>query len=86
MTLALAFIVQGCRVIGSCGTEEKIKFVKSIGFDDAFNYKTESVDDALKRLAPKGVDCYFDNVRKYLIICGSVPRIAVPDFRSTANI
>ena len=50
-------------MIGSCGSEEKIKFVKSVGYDDAFNYKTEKVDEALKRLAPKGVDCYFDNVR-----------------------
>lgn len=39
-----------------------MKFVKSVGYDDAFNYKTETVGEALTRLAPNGVDCYFDNV------------------------
>nr|XP_039253131.1 prostaglandin reductase 1-like isoform X1 [Styela clava] len=54
--------ILGCRVVGSCGSDEKIKYVKSIGFDDAFNYKTESVEEGLKRVAPEGVDLYFDNV------------------------
>ena len=32
--------IRGCRVIGYAGSEEKIKFLKNIGFDEAFNYKT----------------------------------------------
>jgi prostaglandin reductase 1 len=35
---------------------------KELGFDKAYNYKTTKVDDALKESAPKGVDCFFDNV------------------------
>ena len=65
--LSFLFHFQGCKVIGACGSEDKIKFIKSVGFDDAFNYKKETVDDALKRLAPNGVDCYFDNVRCHII-------------------
>lgn len=33
-----------------------------LGFDEAFNYKTESPWDALRKYAPEGIDIYFDNV------------------------
>ena len=49
-------------MVGCCGTDEKVAFAKSLGYDDAFNYKTEkSLPDALKRVAPEGIDCFFDN-------------------------
>nr|XP_039257143.1 prostaglandin reductase 1-like isoform X2 [Styela clava] len=56
--------IKGCTVVGSCGTDEKVKFCKNIGYDAVFNYKkeSESLDAAIKRVAPKGIDCYFDNV------------------------
>jgi NADPH-dependent curcumin reductase CurA len=31
-------------------------------FDHAFNYKKISLNDALKKAAPNGVDVFFDNV------------------------
>jgi hypothetical protein len=53
----------GLTVIGSVGSQEKLDFiVKELGFDGGFNYKAEKPLDALKRLAPNGVDIYFDNV------------------------
>ena len=51
----------GCTVIGCASTSEKIKLLESVGVK-AFNYKTEKTIDALMRLAPNGVDIYFDNV------------------------
>jgi len=54
--------IQGCNVIGFAGTDEKCAWLKELGFDHAFNYKTCDIDKALKEGAPKGVDCYFDNV------------------------
>ncbi|GIS06057.1 MAG: hypothetical protein CM15mP109_08130 [Candidatus Dadabacteria bacterium] len=33
-----------------------------MGFDIAINYKTENLDEALKKHCPDGVDIYFDNV------------------------
>ncbi|KAF9926723.1 hypothetical protein FBU30_003755 [Linnemannia zychae] len=54
--------VWGLTVIGSVGSDEKVEYLKSIGFDHAFNYKTRSVHEALKELAPKGIDIYFENV------------------------
>lgn len=54
---------EGLRVIGSAGSDEKVAYIKEeLGFDEAFNYKTESPWTAVKKYAPEGVDIYFDNV------------------------
>jgi len=56
--------LNGCRVVGFAGTEEKVAWLTDdLGFDAAINYKT--TDDyraALDDAAPGGVDVYFDNV------------------------
>lgn len=54
--------IQGCTVIGFAGSDDKCAWLKSIGFDHAFNYKKSGVAESLAKAAPKGVDCYFDNV------------------------
>ncbi len=55
--------LRGCRVIGSAGSEEKVKLLlEECGFDAAFNYKTGPVLDQLNLAAPDGIDVYFDNV------------------------
>lgn len=55
--------LRGCRVIGSAGSADKVKFLKEeCGFDTAFNYKTVSVLEQLYFAAPEGIDVYFDNV------------------------
>ncbi|WP_269854105.1 NADP-dependent oxidoreductase [Streptomyces sp. RPT161] len=51
------------RVIGSAGSDEKVKsLVEEHGFDAAFNYKSGPVAEQLKQAAPDGIDVYFDNV------------------------
>ncbi|MEW1903476.1 NADP-dependent oxidoreductase [Streptomyces sp. NPDC086147] len=51
------------RVIGSAGSDEKVKWlVEELGFDAAFNYKNGPVKDQLHEAAPDGIDVYFDNV------------------------
>lgn len=51
------------RVIGSAGSDEKVKLlVEEYGFDAAFNYKSGKVSDQLREAAPDGIDVYFDNV------------------------
>ena len=50
------------RVIGSAGSDEKVRWLTDIGFDVAFNYKTAPVLDQLRDAAPDGIDVYFDNV------------------------
>lgn len=55
--------LRGCRVIGSAGSEAKVKcLLEECGFDVAFNYRTDSVLEQLNRAAPDGIDVYFDNV------------------------
>lgn len=39
-------------MIASAGSAEKIAFLKSIGTDVAFNYKTEKTLDVLRREGP----------------------------------
>ncbi|MFE4830483.1 NADP-dependent oxidoreductase [Streptomyces sp. NPDC056672] len=59
----LARIKGAARVIGSAGSDEKVKLlVEEYGFDAAFNYRNGPVRDQLKAAAPDGVDLYFDNV------------------------
>lgn len=54
---------EGLRVIGSVGSDEKLEYItKELGFDGGFNYKTEKPRDALARLAPEGLDIYYENV------------------------
>ncbi|CAH1645378.1 unnamed protein product [Spodoptera littoralis] len=54
--------IKGYKVIGFAGSDEKVKWLESIGFDKAINYKTADNVAALKEAAPQGVDCYYDNV------------------------
>jgi NADPH-dependent curcumin reductase CurA len=55
--------LRGCRVIGSAGSAEKVRFLREeCGFDAAFDYKTGPIPRQLKQAAPDGIDVYFDNV------------------------
>lgn len=54
---------EGLKVIGSVGSDEKLNYIiKDLGFDGGFNYKNEKPGDALARLAPNGIDIYYENV------------------------
>ena len=55
-----SFVIQlakadGLKVIASAGSDEKVQFLKSIGADVAFNYKTEKTADVLAREGPVNV-------------------------------
>ncbi|RYG73339.1 NADP-dependent oxidoreductase [Lentibacillus lipolyticus] len=56
--------IQGARVVGIAGSDEKINYlIEDLGFDEGINYRT--TDDIRHDLAcacPNGVDVYFDNV------------------------
>ena len=55
--------IQGCRVIGIAGGDEKCAWLTSgRGFDAAINYNTEKVGQRLRELCPDGINMYFDNV------------------------
>jgi len=79
--------IHGLRVVGIAGTDEKCKnLTGKYGFDGSINYKTQDIDAEIKRLCPKGVDVFYDNVggkllntvlpniNKYarIVICGAI--------------
>ena len=79
--------LRGCRVIGSAGSAEKVRFLRDeCGFDVDFNYKAGPMLEQLNLAAPDGIDVYFDNVggealeaalsalrvRGRIVACGSI--------------
>merc|ERR1719427_1181457 len=55
--------IKGCRVVGIAGGEVKCDYlVKELGFDAAVNYKKDDIMTEIRKAAPDGVDCYFDNI------------------------
>ena len=54
--------IAGCRIVGSAGSEEKLAWLRELGFDAVFNYRERRAREALAELAPDGIDIYFDNV------------------------
>jgi hypothetical protein len=55
--------IRDCTVIASAGSDAKVAWLKSVGVDGAFNYKTTpTMAAAIRKIAPKGIDIYFDNV------------------------
>lgn len=55
--------IQGCRVVGITGGEEKCRHVvTSLGFDKAVDYKTDDFEDKLTEACPEGIDVDFENV------------------------
>src|SRR5262245_35277233 len=79
---------RGARVIGSAGSAAKLAWLAELGFDARFDYHLEPPRDALRELAPDGIDVYFDNVggetleaaigalnlHGRIVACGSIAR------------
>jgi len=59
----IAKLKGAARVIGSAGSDDKVKLLQAeYGFDAAFNYKNGPVAEQLAQAAPDGIDVFFDNV------------------------
>ncbi len=81
--------IAGCRVIGIAGGQEKCDWIKDeLGFDEAIDYKNDSVRKRLKELCPGGINVMYDNVggtvlndclgeiamKARVVICGGISR------------
>jgi NADPH-dependent curcumin reductase CurA len=79
--------ISGCRVIGIAGGRRKCAWlVSECGVDGAIDYKSDDVSAALSRLAPQGVNVFFDNVggdllqivtehmavHGHIVVCGQI--------------
>lgn len=82
--------IRGARAVGIAGSDDKVNFLRKLGFENAINYKTAgNLRKALKEACPRGVDVYFDNVggeisdaaltllnlRARVAICGQIASI-----------
>ncbi|KAJ0395025.1 hypothetical protein P43SY_003238 [Pythium insidiosum] len=52
----------GNHVIGTCSSDDKLEYLRSIGCDRPINYRKENVFEVLKKEYPKGVDLVFESV------------------------
>jgi NADPH-dependent curcumin reductase CurA len=93
--------IKGAHVIGIAGGEEKCRWiVEDLGFDAVIDHKAQDVRTALREVASKGVDVYFDNVGgeildavltrlargARIVICGAVSQYnATEGMRGPAN-
>jgi NADPH-dependent curcumin reductase CurA len=58
-----AKLLGASRVVGSAGGPAKVQqLVTELGYDDAMDYRAESPRTGVPRMAPDGIDVYFDNV------------------------
>ncbi|HET6951803.1 MAG TPA: NADP-dependent oxidoreductase [Acidimicrobiales bacterium] len=79
--------LHGCRVIGICGSGEKVRWlIDDLGLDGAIDHRTEDVRQRLADLCPNRIDVYFDNVggpildhvldrlalRARVVLCGAI--------------
>jgi hypothetical protein len=65
--------LKGLYVVGSAGSDEKVKFLlDELKIDGAFNYNAIDTDKALNELCSNGIDIYYDNVGYVLFpLCDS---------------
>ncbi|CAE6461178.1 unnamed protein product [Rhizoctonia solani] len=82
---------KGLKVIASVGSDDKVSFLKGIGVDVAFNYKTQNIADVLAKEGP--IDIYWDNVGgstleaaldacsvgARVVVCGAISQYNVPE-------
>ncbi|XP_076837502.1 prostaglandin reductase 3-like [Brachyhypopomus gauderio] len=52
----------GCHVLGTCSSNEKARFLRTIGCDRPINYKTENLASVLREEYPNGVDVIYESV------------------------
>ncbi|KAK7039338.1 zinc-type alcohol dehydrogenase-like protein PB24D3.08c [Favolaschia claudopus] len=81
---------KGLKVIASAGADSKVEYMRSLGADVSFNYKTTPIAEVLKEHGP--LDIYWDNVggkslevaieysrlHARLIMCGAISEYALP--------
>ena len=86
----IAKLKGAARVIGSAGSEEKVRWLREAGFDAAFSYRDGSVLAQLREVAPDGIDVYFDNVGTdhldaALVMLNNYGRVAMSGAIATYN-
>jgi NADPH-dependent curcumin reductase CurA len=54
--------IMGCTVVGTASGKDKCDWlVREVGYDAAIDYREGNIAGAIKKIAPQGIDVYFDN-------------------------
>jgi NADPH2:quinone reductase len=56
--------ILGAQVITTAGDDKKAEICRELGADHVLNYKTQSVDQAIKSFAPTGVNVWWETLRE----------------------
>ncbi|TWU41925.1 NADPH:quinone reductase [Novipirellula artificiosorum] len=56
--------IAGARVITTAGSDEKCHIARMLGADVVINYKQESIQEAVRREVPKGVNVFWETRRQ----------------------
>jgi len=54
----------GARVFACAGSDEKVAACQALGAEAAFNYRTQKIADELKKVAPAGVNVWWETTRE----------------------
>ena len=54
--------IKGARVLGLAGSDDKVQWLKELGFDDALNYKDKDFFKKFRAATKDLIDVFFDNV------------------------
>jgi NADPH-dependent curcumin reductase CurA len=91
--------LKGCRTVGIAGGAEKCDWLREELGVEAIDYKGDDVGAELRRLAPDGIDVYFDNVggeilelalanlahHARVVICGAISQYNASAMSGPAN-
>src|SRR6185369_8291709 len=56
--------IAGAQVITTAGSDEKAEICRTLGADLVINYRSENVDEGIKRFAPEGVNVWWETLRE----------------------
>lgn len=54
----------GAKVITTAGSDEKANLCRQLGADEVIHYKTQDVDEAIRQVAPEGINVWFETLRQ----------------------
>ena len=91
--------LKGCRVLGIAGSDDKIAWLKELGFDDALNYKDQNFAKQFREKTKGFIDVFFDNTggevldlalarakaHARFVICGAISQYNTKDVKGPKN-
>ncbi|KAL1404908.1 quinone oxidoreductase [Vanrija albida] len=72
VAVQIAKHVLGARVVGIAGGADKCAWVRSLGADEAVDYKSATFTADLASALPDYADVFFDNVGGAILMCGAM--------------